>query len=261
MILENLLTGGEVHWQLARFTVTLVAGLALMRIILVPLVDRFVSRRSDSVETQASLKNFIEIFTGFIVFTMALQAGNFGGLVTVVGTITAALTVAIGFGMRDEVGSLVSGVFIQLDNPFVKGDYIKVQDTEGVIRDIGLRMTTLKTTGSEKLLVPNRILTGNSVKNFTRGRKTKTSVAVKPPVESVEKARKILKEKTVENDEALENPEPDTLINGLDDGKAEVELHYWVNSPEKVSMVRSQILEKFTTEAREQKIFESEEEE
>lgn len=258
MILENLASGAEVHWQLGRFVLVLVTGLVLIRAVFQPLVRSFVSRKSDSVTTQASLQNFTGIFSVFIVLTLALQAGGFGGLVTVFGTVTAALTVAIGFGMREEVGSLVSGVFIHLDNPFVKGDYIKVNDIEGIVDEIQLRSTILKSTGSEKLVMPNRVLTANGVRNFTRGKKTKTSIMVKTPVDTVEKAREILEKKAVQNEEVLEKPEPETVIKGVEDGKTEVELHYWLDSPQKVSKVRSQILEKFSKDSKRRKVFKDE---
>lgn len=233
----------------------MITGLVFIRAAVMPATRFLVAQRTDNIRTQSSIRNFTGIFSGFMVLTAALQAGSFGGLVTILGTITAALTVAIGFGMRDEVGSLVSGIFIQVDNPFVKGDYIKVDETEGVVQEINIRTTTLKTSGSEKMVMPNRVLNASGIKNFTRGRKTKTSITVKTPVETVDKARKILREGAEENKEIQDSPEPDTLISKIEDEKAEVELHYWVSSPGKVAEVRSKILENFSEKARDQKIF------
>ena len=65
------------------------------------------------------------------------------------------MTVAVGFGMRDQVGNLVSGIFIHFDNPFIKGDYIKVEETEGVVQEIHLRETIINGAGSEKTMIPN----------------------------------------------------------------------------------------------------------
>ncbi len=255
MVIEQVMAGTALHWQLARFTLVMITGLVFIRAAVIPATKFLVARRTDNIRTQTSIGNFTGIFTGFLVLIAAFQAGNFGGLVTVLGTVTAALTVAIGFGMRDEVGSLVSGIFIQVDNPFVKGDYIKVDDTEGVVQEINLRTTTLKTSGSEKMVMPNRILNASGIKNFTRGRKTKTSVNVKTPVETVDKARKILREEAEENSEVQDSPEPDTLISKIEEDKAETELHYWVSSPGKVSEVRSKILENFSEKAQDQEIF------
>ncbi|MFB6242403.1 MAG: mechanosensitive ion channel family protein [Candidatus Nanosalina sp.] len=259
MTLETLLNSGTLTWQLARFLLALVVGLLLTRVIVMPLVGMLISRRTDSPKTKASVENLAGILSGFIVFTTALQFGGFGGLVTVLGTVTAALTVAVGFGMRDEVASLVSGVFIQLDNPFVKGDYIKVNDTEGVVRDVNIRTTEMRTSGSEKLVMPNRIITANPLKNYTRGRKTKTSITVKVLAEKSEKARKILLEETGEKEQILDSPEPEIEIKGVEDGKAELELHYWIKDPGEVSNVRTAVLEEFNRKAGRQKIFRSDE--
>jgi len=261
MVAENIVSGTALHWQLVRFSIVAVVGLLAVRTIVMPATKFLIARRTDSLKTQASIQNFAGIFGGIMVLAAALQAGNFGGLVTLLGTITAALTVAIGFGMRDEVGSLVSGIFIQLDSPYVKGDYIKLNEVEGVVQEISLRTTTLKTTGSEKLVMPNRVINSNGIKNCTKGKKSKTSVTVKIPVKNVEKGRKILLDGATNSEQVLKNPEPDTVISKIEEEKAEVELHYWVSAPEKVPEVRSKILDEFSKEAKKKKIFEQEKKE
>lgn len=255
MMLEQLITGSTIQIKLLRFLVVMAVGLLFTRTIVMPAARFFARKKSDNITTQASIENLAGIVTGFTVFATALQAGAFGGLVTIVGTVAAALTVAIGFGMREEVGSLVSGFFIQIDNPFVKGDYVKVNETEGVVREIDLRTTILKSSGSEKLVMPNRILTANGVKNFTKGKKTKTSVSVKTPVEKAEKAAEILEKEAVKAEKILEKPEPDTIFNKIEDGEIEVELHYWVKNPENVTEVKSNILAEFSKKAEKNKIF------
>lgn len=255
MMLEQVIIGSTIQMKLLRFVVVMAVGLLFTRTIVMPAARFLARKKSDNITTQTSIENLAGILTGFAVFATALQAGAFGGLVTIVGTVAAALTVAIGFGMREEVGSLVSGLFIQIDNPFVKGDYIKVNESEGIVREIDLRTTILKTSGSEKLVMPNRVLTANGVKNFTKGKKTKTSVSVKTPVEKAEKAAKILEKEAVKAEKVLEKPEPDTIFNKIEEGKIEVELHYWVKNPEHVTEVRSNILAEFSKKAEKNKLF------
>lgn len=255
MVLEQILTGSTIQLRVTRFLLVMFVGLLFTRAVVMPVARKLASRRSDNVTTQASIENLIGIMSGFAVFSTALQAGSFGGLVTIVGTVAAALTVAVGFGMREEVGSLVSGLFIQLDNPFVKGDYIKVNDTEGVVREIGFRTTELKSSASEKLVIPNRVLTANGLRNFTKGKKTKTSVSVKVPSENADKAEDLLLKEASGAEKVLEKPEPEVVYDALDEAKAEIELHYWVKNPEDVSEIRSVILRSFSSKAENNKVF------
>ena len=101
MALETgILTGTSTWVQLARFLVTLLVGVAVTRILLMPASRRLVSKKGDRKVTH-SIENLVGVTGLFLTFTVALQAGSFGGLATIIGAIAAALTVAVGFGMRD----------------------------------------------------------------------------------------------------------------------------------------------------------------
>ncbi|MFB6115068.1 MAG: hypothetical protein ABEK04_02160, partial [Candidatus Nanohalobium sp.] len=110
--------------QLARFFLALIGGVAVTKLVLMPLTRRLMKKKGDK-KALHSIENLVGVVGLFLTFTIALQVGNFGSLATIIGAIAAALTVAVGFGMRDQVSSVVGGIFIHLDNPFVKGDYIK----------------------------------------------------------------------------------------------------------------------------------------
>lgn len=245
-MIEQFFTGQQVYFQLARFVIAIVIGTVLTRTVLMPLTRRLMARKGSDVKAKHSMENIVALVGLFITFIVALQAGNFGNLVTVLGTIAAALTVAIGFGMRDQVSSIVAGIFIHTDNPFVKGDYIKVNDFEGVVKEIKLRATTLNGKNDEKQIVPNNILTTNVVKNQTKGRKTRAVVELKISSDNLEKASELLISSAAENEEVLSNPEPELNYTGIEEGKVDTKLSYWLSGSEKVKKVRSQVLKSFT---------------
>ena len=166
MIVEQILSGSNIYFQLARFFIVVFAGVLLTRAVVMPLSVKLMSRRNSSKKAKHSLENITGLFALFTTLLIALQAASFGNLLTILGTIAAAATVAIGFGMRDQVSSLVAGIFIHTDNPFVKGDYIKVTETAGKIKEINLRTTKLNSENDTQI-VPNNILNSNTVQNFT----------------------------------------------------------------------------------------------
>lgn len=249
MSLETqLLTGSSAYFQLARFFITMFAGIAITRFLLMPLSKRAVKRKGDKKITH-SIENLTGIVGLFLTFTIALQAGNFGNLATIIGAIAAALTVAVGFGMRDQVSSVVGGIFIHLDNPFVKGDYIKTGEYEGVVKEVKLRATVLNGNSSEKLVVPNSTLTTGAVKNYTRGSKTKTSLEVALETLKQEQHKQALEKAAKQQDEVLKRPEPEVVLKGLEDGKLNAELQYWIRDSGNKKDVRSQVLETYVSEA------------
>jgi len=240
---------------LARFTVIVLGGLIFTRAILMPITRKLASRKVDTVTTLASIENITGIIFGISFLSLGLQVSGFGGLVTLLGTVTAALTVAIGFGMRDEVGSLVSGLFIQINRPYINGDYLEIGDTRGRVKEIRLRSTVLENTQSEKVVMPNRLMTSDALKNYTRGRKTKTFAEVKAPLEQSEKVMKELSNSAKKNEKVLEKPDPNTSISKLEDDSAIVQLECFVGSSKEVGTVRSEILEDFSNKKKVKEIF------
>jgi small-conductance mechanosensitive channel len=261
MLLEiPLIEDTSTYLQLARFLVTLIAGVAATRLLLMPATRKIVRKKGDR-EAIHSIENLVGVLGLFLTFTVALQAGNFGNLATIIGAIAAAVTVAVGFGMRDQVASLVGGIFIHLDNPFVRGDYIKMDEYEGVVREIKLRATVLNGKTSEKLVVPNGALVTNSVRNFTKGNRTKTSLEMSLEAPKQEAHSGILKEAAGEHEGVLSRPEPEIVLKGLEDGKVNAELHYWVRNSEDVEKVRSGVLEKYIQKGVEEGLISEEKEE
>lgn len=244
-MIDQLLTGQHVYFQLARFAVTIVVGVLITRTVLMPLTRRIMSRKGSDVKAKHSMENIVALAGLFLTFIVALQAGSFGNLVTVLGTIAAAMTVAIGFGMRDQVSSIVAGIFIHTDNPFVKGDYIKFNDYEGVVTNIKLRATTLNGKKDEKKIVPNNLLTTNVVKNQTKGRNTRAVIEVQIKSEHLEEASELLIEATEEIEEVLESSKPEINYTTVEDGKVHTKLSLWLNSSQKVKPARTQILKLF----------------
>jgi len=259
-MIDQCLTSQQVYFQLARFVAAIAIGTILTRTVLMPLTRRAMARKGSDIKAKHSMENIVALIGLFITFIAALQAGSFGNLVTVLGTIAAALTVAVGFGMRDQVSSIVAGIFIHTDNPFVKGDYIKMNDYEGVVKDIKLRATTLNGKDEEKQIVPNNLLTTNVVKNQTKGKRTRAGLDLQISSENLEKVSDLLIESATEQEEVLSNPEPEIKYSGIEGGKIDTKLRYWLNSSDKVKSVRSKILKSFAQKMAEEGISENKEE-
>lgn len=260
-MLEQLLQSNLIYFQLARFSATLIIGVLATRALLMPLTVRILSRKAGSKKARHSIENITAIIGFFFVLIISLQVANFGNLLTVLGTLAAAATVAIGFGMRDQVASVIAGVFIHLDNPFVKGDYIKVNDTEGVIRNIKLRTTILNGKGNAEQVVPNNILTTNSVKNYTKESITKVSVETVVKSERAEKASDLLLSAIDGSDAALNKPEPKVNFRKIEEAKTEMEASFWIRNPENLKDARSSVLKDYSQKASEENLFEEEKDE
>lgn len=75
--------------------------------------------------------------------------------------------VAIGFGAQSLVKDMITGFFILLEDQYALGDYIKIGNFEGIVEELGVRVTKLRDFSGELHIIPN----GNIqvVTNRTRG--------------------------------------------------------------------------------------------
>lgn len=239
--------------QLVRFFLVLVIGIVVTRGVVMPLSRRIFASKADkrTAETMQNLSGIIGFVT---VFVVALQAGNFGNLVTIVGAIAAALTVAIGFGIRDQINNLVGGLFLHLDPPFLREDYITVNDYRGQVKEIKLRTTTLDGAASEKLVVPNSVLTLNPVRNFTKGEKTKITIGGKASPEKLADTVETFLEAANEIDRIRKSPEPKIVHKEIDESVS-FELECWTTDAERVEAVRSSIIAQIVEKGMEHHLF------
>lgn len=255
MDISTIIGSDQVYFQLARFFFVLFLGIFITRAIIAPLTRKLLGGKKKTV---SSIENIVQVIGVFASLIVALQAAAFGDLVTIVGAMAAALTVAIGFGMRDQVANLVSGIFIQLDNPFLKNDYLKVGEQEGRVQEINMRNTIMRAPNGDKLIIPNNHISTNPVRNRTSDDRTSSTVEVAVPSGSVEEAAEILKEAAEDQEEILETPDPSVSFTDMSDGKTTLQLDYSTRDRAEKRRIKSKVIEQVSTGMEKSEIFEKE---
>jgi small conductance mechanosensitive channel len=77
------------------------------------------------------------------------------------------IAVIAGFASQQAFSNVVSGLFIALFTPFRVGDIIKTSDTVmGIVEDINLRHTTLKTFENRRIIIPNNVINSEVITNY-----------------------------------------------------------------------------------------------
>ena len=104
--------------------------------------------------------------------------------------------IAVGFAARDMLANFFGGLTIYLDRPFSVGDWIRSADKEieGVVENIGWRLTTIRTFDKRPLYVPNATFTSIAVQNPSRmtNRRIKEVIGIR--YDDASKMRDIVKD-------------------------------------------------------------------
>lgn len=126
-------------------------------------------------------------------------APQLSSLITALGFASAAVALAA----QELVKSLISGVIILTDKPFVIGDWIEVDQYQGTVIDITFRSTRIKAFNNSVVTIPNSVITSSYVINWNRLTSRRFECILNLSLDTPsEKIKKIVKEIKVvlEND-------------------------------------------------------------
>jgi len=161
------------------------------------------------------------------------------------GFIVGALGVGIGFGLQNVVLNFIAGLILSFERPINIGDTIEVDNEFGVVTNIGIRSSNIRTYDGYEAIIPNGDLISKKVVNWTlsnRDRKSKVlfkTAANVIPEDILELATEI----GAAHKDVYKDPEPFTYFTGYDDdGNLKFELWYWttfsdaLNSKHEISL-------------------------
>ena len=160
------------------------AGYVLGSLVIVFVLDRFLARRGRkltqavvrgeiSQETDTRLRFLRRILYAAIVLigcALALaqftQLNEFAASLLASGAIAAAV---LGFAARQTLANLIAGIMLAVTQPIRVGDWVFVDDHYGVVEDIRLNYTFLRTLGDQQVVIPNEKLATGILRNDTLG--------------------------------------------------------------------------------------------
>lgn len=159
-----LATVGSVLWMVVKGLLIILVGFLLTKWLL-----RFstacLKRSRLNVTLHAFILSSIKIVCYVFVIIIALSILGIPttSLITAIGT----AGVAIGLALKDSLSNFASGVLILANAPFKVGDYVDLGSQSGVVMEIGLMNTILKTLDNRHIVLPNNTVTNGTVINYS----------------------------------------------------------------------------------------------
>lgn len=178
--------------------------------IISTMIDSDSTFRKDVVNLILKIFYFLVIIIAFLLIL--------GQLGVNVSAIVASLGIgglAVAWASKDILANFFASVLLLVDNSFSQGDWIVCGDVEGIVVEVGLRRTTIRTFDNALLFVPNSILATDPIRNWTRrkvGRRIKMYVGLTydSPKEKIELCLKDIKSMLL-NHPSIAKPEDTSL--------------------------------------------------
>jgi small conductance mechanosensitive channel len=137
-------------------------------------------------------------------------------------------TVAIGFAFQDIFKNFLAGVLLLAQEPFRIGDSVVIGNYEGVVAQIEIRTTNIRTYDGELVLVPNSIVFTSPVQVRTHFGQRRTSLAVGVGYETdLATALPALAAAIVELEGVANDPKPLVDATSFDESSIGLVVRYW----------------------------------
>ena len=132
-----------------------------------------VTRGQLSPETDTRLR-FIRrlVYALIILVGVAVALSNFGSISRLATSLLASGAIAaaiLGFAARQTLANFVAGIMLAVTQPLRVGDWVFVEDQYGVVEDIRLNYTFLRSLGGQQIVIPNEKLASGILRNDTLG--------------------------------------------------------------------------------------------
>lgn len=207
--------------------VILVAFYVLAR--LVRLFSRNELTRVHADPQVALLVNRIVFLAALVIGVIAAFTELFGSPALVFGGF-GFLALAFSLAFQDILKNFIAGIFLLVERPFRLGDEITVDNRTGMVENIEMRATTLRTTEGEQVLIPNALVYTGTIINRTRyPTRLFTLTAKVPEGAAVDGLVERLREQLASRPDIAKDPPPHIGLQPAIDGGLTLEVRYWLD--------------------------------
>ena len=176
---------------------------------------------------------FLNAIKLVLIVVIVLSAANVIGIpLTSIITIFASAGVAISLGMQGALGNLVGGVTLLILKPIKTGEFVRIGDHVGFVKNIGAFYTEIKTKDATLISLPNSALTNTAIINYTREGNRRAEVDFLVSYKSnIDQVYAVLREMPKTSSLVLADPPPKVVLDKCADNGLVFEVRAWTEAP------------------------------
>lgn len=229
-------------FSLTIWDAVVIAAIIIITIFGLKLIKKAIIRnkRIDSGK-QYSLYNLTKYIVVVIATIWILQ--TIGVKFTLLIGGSAALLVGVGLGLQNLFSDFVSGIILLVDSSIKVGDVIEVNGLVCEVKKINLRTTQVITRDDKFILLPNSLLTKNSIINWTINLdSSRFDVSVGVDYSSdIDVVSKILIDACNEEPEIESAPSPFVHLKEFEDSSLKFTVYFWAKNMFRVENIKSNV--------------------
>ena len=248
MDLQQYLEPEMINTYLVPWGIRIVAALAIFFIgrwlskLLVRVVQRVMQRASLDAMLSAFLGNILYAILLLVVVIAALD--QLGIQTTSLLAVFGAAGLAIGLALKDSLANFSSGVMLIIFRPFKTGDFIEAGGTSGIVEEVRIFSTVLRSGDNREIIVPNGQIYSGPIVNVTARPTRRIDLVFGIGYDDdLRKAKELIEAALAGDARILKDPAPAVVVGELGESSVDLFVRPWVNSGD-FWAVRCDLLEK-----------------
>lgn len=215
--------------------------------LIIKLIRKMVARSLKKSDAETGVSQFVDSLLkyGLYILLIFMIISGFGINTTSVAAVLASAGVALGLALQGSLSNFAGGVLILLLKPFKVGDYIieNSNNNEGTVKEIQIFYTKLQTVDGKSIVIPNGMLTNNSLVNVTAADTRQLDLKLDVPFNTdVKVIKEIVESAIVSNEMTQTNQEYSVFVDNVSQAGISIGARAYVKT-EHFTNARYEILE------------------
>jgi small conductance mechanosensitive channel len=216
-------------------------GLSVIAAIAIFLVGKWLARilantlthMMKRAGTDDTLVSFVAniAHVAMMVFVVIAAMSELGVETTSFAAVLAAAGLAIGLALQGSLSNFASGVMLILFKPFKTGDFIEAAGTSGIVEEIQIFSTKLRSGDNKQLFIPNGAIFGGTITNYSTKPTRRVDMLFGCGYDDdLKAAKQLLNDIIAKDGRILAEPAPVIAVSELADSSVNFVVRPWVNA-------------------------------
>jgi small conductance mechanosensitive channel len=217
------------------YGVKVIAAIAILLIgwIAAKGIRKIMRRMLQRARIDETLVSFVSSvsYVGVMAFVVIAALGQLGVQTASFVVVLGSAGLAVGLALQGSLANFAAGVLMIIFRPFKVGDYIEGGGVAGVVEEIGIFTTELKSPDNKKIIVPNGKMTGDNIVNYTAKEIRRVDIVAGVSYkDDLEKVKNVLADILEKDDRVLKDPAPTIGVLELADSSVNFVVRPWVKT-------------------------------
>ena len=171
------------------------------------------------------------VYIALLAFVVVAALGQLGIQTTSFIAILGAAGLAIGLALQGSLANFAAGFLMIIFRPFKVGDFVEAAGVAGVVKDMQIFTTTMKTGDNKTIIIPNAKLSGDNIINYSAEENRRVDMTVGVAYDAdLSKVRDVLNDIISKDDRILSDPPPLVVVGELADSSVNFIVRLWTKS-------------------------------